>query len=362
MMLDLKQEVNVNEPGNAKERLVIARARNRQWNTLIATVSNGFAPQAFWCFCAVVGGLLIAPLAAANRWSELAAIHPNHFSTAEVGWNEKTGKFEVALCVWPSDLEKALSEKTGKSIDLEKSEGLNQLIAEYVASKFTILKVQAKSSEPDLQTGSESQKFPLNKASASETVAAPAVSNPDEHPSSATPEPMQADSSSGEASDSATVDASNVESKIDESESMPNEPIPSKSTDAESTTTTELKRGAEAIGGRRNSDFPAENDSHDHIPLRVDESDDRTVMKMPDGFRWVGFESNAKDAWLYFELPGDMEPATFTIENRVFFEFNVEQINQIRFTCAGQTRSFSLKRNEPSRQIVTERSKRRQQN
>jgi hypothetical protein len=358
----------VNEPGNAKERLVIASARNRQWNTLIAKISNGFRLEVCWCVCTVACGFLIAPLAAANRWNEGATIHPNHFSTAEVGWNEKTGKFEVALCVWPSDLEKALAEKTGNSIDLEKREGLDQLIAEYIASKFTILKVQAKSSEPDIQTGSESQNAPSKNTSAAGTVAAPSVKNSDEHPSAATSEQEQAevkqslDISKSESSDSATVDASLTESESDVSESMPKDSLPSKSAEVESPSTTDLKGSAKAISGSRNSDSPAENDSHDHIPLRADESNNRMVIKMPDGFRWVGFESNAKDAWLYFELPGDIEPATFTIENRVFFEFNIEQINQIRYTCAGQTRSFSLKRNEPSRQIVTERSKRRPQN
>ncbi|MDB2526362.1 hypothetical protein N9X53_06720, partial [Mariniblastus sp.] len=52
--------------------------------------------------------------------------------------NETSGNFEVALCVWPADLEKALKGDTGKSVDLDKVENLDQLLEAYVGKKFRI--------------------------------------------------------------------------------------------------------------------------------------------------------------------------------------------------------------------------------
>ena len=70
--------------------------------------------------------------------ADCQASHPYHVSHAEVNWNETSGNFEVALCVWPADLEKALKGDTGKSVNLDEVENLDQLLEAYVGKKFRI--------------------------------------------------------------------------------------------------------------------------------------------------------------------------------------------------------------------------------
>ncbi len=70
--------------------------------------------------------------------ADCQASHPYHVSHAEVNWNANSGNFEVALCVWPADLEKALKGDTGKSVDLDKVEDLDQLLETYITKKFRI--------------------------------------------------------------------------------------------------------------------------------------------------------------------------------------------------------------------------------
>ncbi len=64
--------------------------------------------------------------------------HPYHVSLAEVNWNAKSQNFEVALCLWPADLEKALTRQTGRPIDLEKEANIDRLMEAYIAKRFTI--------------------------------------------------------------------------------------------------------------------------------------------------------------------------------------------------------------------------------
>ena len=64
--------------------------------------------------------------------------HPYHVSLAEVNWNPESQKFEVALCLWPADLEKALAQQTGRPIDLAKEPDVDRLIETYVAKRFMI--------------------------------------------------------------------------------------------------------------------------------------------------------------------------------------------------------------------------------
>jgi hypothetical protein len=76
--------------------------------------------------------------AVASSPADCQASHPYHVSHAEVNWNEASGNFEVALCVWPADLEKALKGDTGKSVDLDEVENLDQLLEAYIGKKFRI--------------------------------------------------------------------------------------------------------------------------------------------------------------------------------------------------------------------------------
>lgn len=59
--------------------------------------------------------------------------HPYHVSLAEIERNENSGNFEVSLCIWPADLEKAIGQMTEKPVDLDSVEELDALIAKYLS-------------------------------------------------------------------------------------------------------------------------------------------------------------------------------------------------------------------------------------
>lgn len=69
------------------------------------------------------------------------ASHPFHVSRAEIEYNAKRQTFEVALCVWPEDLERAVSkmEKHKINIDDESEISRDKLFCKYVASKFKFI-------------------------------------------------------------------------------------------------------------------------------------------------------------------------------------------------------------------------------
>ncbi len=113
---------------------------------------------AFWGLLVV--GLLASPSWAISKVVTGTVFHPYHVSLAEFERNPKSGNFEVSLCVWPADLEKALSQKTKTAIDLDKAENLDELIAEYLSEKVvfadgdgTQAKIRFVGCELDLQKG-----------------------------------------------------------------------------------------------------------------------------------------------------------------------------------------------------------------
>lgn len=126
--------------------------------------------------------------------STLWASHPYHVSYAEIEWNPQTGHFEVSLCVWPADLEKAISRMKRDSIDLDAATDAEVIFEEYVARSFRMV-------------GSSGKVSPI---------------------------------------------------------------------------------------------------------------------------RWVGAQVGLKQAWLYFEVTGDKNPGEWKIENRLFFELNEDQLNQMK--------------------------------
>lgn len=86
--------------------------------------------------------------------------HPYHVSLAEIERNDRTGNFEVSLCIWPADLEKALARMARKPVDLDKVENLDELIAKYIdanvmftAGDGTQAKIRYVGCELDLQKG-----------------------------------------------------------------------------------------------------------------------------------------------------------------------------------------------------------------
>lgn len=68
-----------------------------------------------------------------------ASAHPFHITLAEAEYNAETGKLEVALRIYhPTDLEEALSRRAGRRINLEKTEGADDLIMQYLRENFVI--------------------------------------------------------------------------------------------------------------------------------------------------------------------------------------------------------------------------------
>ena len=67
-----------------------------------------------------------------------SASHPFHVTRAEVEYNPKRQTFEVAICVWPEDLARAVSqtEKRKVNIDDESEASRDAMFSRYVAKKF----------------------------------------------------------------------------------------------------------------------------------------------------------------------------------------------------------------------------------
>lgn len=67
-----------------------------------------------------------------------AANHPFHVATAETRWNLETKKLEVSIRCHPIDLETALRRRTGKKIDLDTTENVDELLTEYLRETFQL--------------------------------------------------------------------------------------------------------------------------------------------------------------------------------------------------------------------------------
>lgn len=66
----------------------------------------------------------------------VAAAHPAHTSFAEVEWNERTERVEVAYQVGAYHLEQALRTHHGSAVDLDKTADLESLLKQYFAEHF----------------------------------------------------------------------------------------------------------------------------------------------------------------------------------------------------------------------------------
>ena len=64
--------------------------------------------------------------------------HPFHATYTEVDWNAKDKMLEVALRVQPEDLDRVLSLRTKRKIDIEKTKGVDKLIQTYLAEVFLV--------------------------------------------------------------------------------------------------------------------------------------------------------------------------------------------------------------------------------
>ena len=73
-----------------------------------------------------------------------AEAHPNHISIAEMQYNAKSGKLEIALRAWPVDLEKSLRISTGSYVDLDKTENVDALLTGYLQKAFVVKQKEGK--------------------------------------------------------------------------------------------------------------------------------------------------------------------------------------------------------------------------
>jgi len=90
--------------------------------------------------------LLLLAIAACTVFGDSAiASHPFHVTRAEVEYNSARKTFEVALCVWPEDLEKAVSKIEKRTIDIDtiSETKRDELFKKYVAQSFRFIPEQA---------------------------------------------------------------------------------------------------------------------------------------------------------------------------------------------------------------------------
>lgn len=148
------------------------------------------------------------------------ASHPFHVTRAEIEYNAKRKKFEVAICVWPEDLAKAVSKMEDRTIniDTETETNRDKVFHKYVAQKFKFIS----------QSNNDSEK------SAAATI------------------------------------------------------------------------------------------------------------------RWIGSELEVKQGWLYFEVEAKAAATSWSIENRMFFELNDDQLNQVQVRNGKLMESQTLSGQQPS--------------
>ena len=181
--------------------------------------------------------------------------HPNHISLAEVEYNQQSGNFEVALCVWPTDLEQVLQRQQGRLVDLQKEPAadLDSMIARYIDAKFRIR--------------------PRNKA-------------------------------------------------------------------------TRMVKASQA----KSAEESVKQSDTQRKPTVSEADNDRKGLTI----RWVGHQASLKQVWLFFEVPGATAQHDWTIENRIFFELNDDQINQIQWTRGEQIKTLVCEPNDPRQAMTTD--------
>lgn len=64
--------------------------------------------------------------------------HPFAVTSTEAEYNRESQSFEVAMRVYPEQLEQALSKETGRTISLEHSTNIDPLIIRYLTTHFSI--------------------------------------------------------------------------------------------------------------------------------------------------------------------------------------------------------------------------------
>lgn len=274
--------------------------------------------------CAFLSMVTIGVLSSQGVEIPPTAPHPYHVSYAEVAFNSETGNFEVALCVWPTDLEKAIRVQEDKPIDLEKTKGLDPMIAKYISRRFFVRPFsEGPTKKPSEITGD---------------------SNPTPHRASneldTTPEQGLKQLIGGERKPTDKKDSNASENTAPAppatSETSASPPAPSKK---------------QSING-----IPAGSAS---TASNSSETDQTAHAKAKSPIRWVGHELESRNVWLYFEVKGG-DKATdvidWTLENRVFLELNEDQLNHVQWSLNRQKyETFVCNRQKIRHRISTKR-------
>ena len=91
----------------------------------------------------VLIGLIVCLIPA----SSAVAAHPFHVSLAEVEFNPKSKNLEIALRVWPNDLERAIQIQNKKKINIEKAKNADELILKYLELAFVVKGLDGKAAK-----------------------------------------------------------------------------------------------------------------------------------------------------------------------------------------------------------------------
>ncbi len=75
-------------------------------------------------------------VASADNHVSAALLHPNHVTLAEIEFNSKTGKFEIALCVHPEDLDQVLRQVHAASDDAKDTFRLSESSIDRYAARW----------------------------------------------------------------------------------------------------------------------------------------------------------------------------------------------------------------------------------
>ncbi len=78
----------------------------------------------------------------------VARAHPFHVSATEVEHRRETQSLEISLRVDPDDLEKALGRRARRRVKLDRTDGVDELIAAYLRERFVVRR--AKGAEGEL--------------------------------------------------------------------------------------------------------------------------------------------------------------------------------------------------------------------
>ncbi|QEG21274.1 DUF6702 family protein [Mariniblastus fucicola] len=87
------------------------------------------------------------------------------------------------------------------------------------------------------------------------------------------------------------------------------------------------------------------------FPQTGDEQEQSVAAKI----RWVGSELEIKQGWLYFEVDAKTSATDWSIENRMFFELNDDQLNQVQIRHGKAMESLTLSANQISAEWSRER-------